>query len=183
MSEVARFLADLDSISNEATAKFSGLNADQINFKPSADSWSVGQCFEHLILTNDQITGAVERVADGSHVNSFWENWSPFTSFFGNFLIKSMKRDDKKFKVPSKSIVPPSNVDPQIVAKFIENNAMLIDLFGKIDSVDPEKIVITSPFMGLVTYKLAHGMTIIVEHERRHLRQAERVTIIDGFPS
>lgn len=175
--------AQLSEISELAKSKFGGLNAEQINFKPAADSWSIGQCFEHLIMTNDQISDAVQKVADGSHVNSVWENWSPFTSFFGNFLIKSMKRDDKKFKVPSKTIVPPSNIDPQIVEKFIDNNAKLIDLFGRIDSVDPDKTVITSPFMGFVTYKLGHGMTVIVEHERRHLRQAERVTLSDGFPS
>lgn len=175
--------AQLSGISELAKSKFGGLNDEQVNFKPAADSWSVGQCFEHLIMTNDQIAGAMMKVADGTHENSFWENWSPLTSFFGNFLIKSMKRDDKKFKVPSKSIVPPSNIDPQIVGKFIENNAKLIDLFGRIDGVDPEKTVITSPFTGLVTYKLGHGMTIIVEHERRHLRQAERVILVDGFPS
>ncbi len=173
----------LSEISELANSKFGALSGEQINFKPAAESWSVGQCFEHLILTNDQITGAVQKVADGTHVNSFWENWSPFTSFFGNFLIKSMKRDDKKFKVPSKTIVPPSDVDPQIVAKFVQNNDKLIDLFSRIDGADPETTVITSPFMGLVTYRLGHGMTIIVEHERRHLRQAERVTAADGFPS
>lgn len=174
---------ELAVVSKDAESKFAGLSAEQMNWRPSADSWSVGQCFEHLILTNDQISAAVQSVADGSHRNSFWENWSPFTSFFGNFLIRSMKRDDKKFKVPSEAIAPPSDVDPQIVAKFIANNDTLITLFGKLDRADLEKTVITSPFMGLMTYRLADGMTIIVEHEKRHLRQAERVVASIGFPA
>jgi hypothetical protein len=34
-----------------------------------------------------------------------------------------------------------------------------------------------------MTYKLADGYKIVVEHERRHFRQAERVTKENNFPN
>lgn len=187
MSGISIIRSELAAVSNAAEAKFGGLSAGQINWRPSVDSWSVGQCFEHLILTNDRISAAVQSVADGTHRNSFWENWSPFTSILGGFLVRSMKRDDKKFKVPDRAIAPPSDVESDVVSKFIANNAGLVELFkrlnDRLNDADLEKTVITSPFMGLMTYKLTDGMTIIVEHEKRHLRQAERVMAASGFPA
>ena len=183
MSGISIIQSELAAVSKAADVKFGGFSAEQTNWRPTADSWSIGQCFEHLILTNDQISAAVKSVADGSHRNSFWENWSPFTSFLGKFLTGSMKRDDKKFKVPSPAIAPPSDVDPAIVAKFVANNSGLIELFERLNGADLDKTVITSPFMALMTYKLRDGMTIIVEHEKRHFRQAERVLATSAFPS
>ena len=93
-----------------------------------------------------------------------------------------MKSDEKKFKAPSKTIVPPSDVDGKIVEQFIENNQKITKIFAKLEGVDLQKTVITSPFMSLMTYSLADAVTILVEHEKRHFRQAERVLQTGGFP-
>ncbi len=45
-----------------------------------------------------------------------------------------------------------------------------------------KKTIITSPFLKVMTYKLADGFRVVVEHERRHFRQAERVLQTEGFP-
>lgn len=37
--------------------------------------------------------------------------------------------------------------------------------------------------MKLMTYKLEDGFRVVVEHEKRHFRQAERVVESEGFPS
>lgn len=169
------FVFELEKISEDAGQRFGAFSAEQINWRPSAEGWSVGQCFDHLILTNNQMLAIIEKVIDGKHKNSFFENWSPLTGFFGSFLIKSLKSDEKKFKAPSKTIVPPSDVDGGIIGQFVENNQKITDALSRLDGVDLQKTVITSPFMSLMTYKLADGITILVEHEKRHFRQAERV--------
>lgn len=175
-------ISELEQISAKTKENFGKFSAEQINWKPSAESWSIGQCFEHLILTNNQMLSAIEKVADGKHQNSFWENWSPFSGFLGGFLNKSMVSDGKKFKAPSQTIVPPSNIDAKIFEQFIENNQKVTTIFAKLAGVDLQKTVITSPFMSLMTYKLADGLKILVEHEKRHFRQAERVIKTEGFP-
>ena len=44
---------EITDIGQKVEFTFGHLSAEQINWKPSADSWSVGQCFEHLIKANE----------------------------------------------------------------------------------------------------------------------------------
>ena len=180
MSEI---ISELEKISENTRNTFGGFSAEQINWKPSAESWSVGQCFEHLIKTNELFYGELEKIAGGARQNSFWENWSPLTGFGGRFLIDSLKKDERKFKVPTQRIAPPSAVDAEIIGKFAAHQAELIEKIERCAAADWQKIVITSPFMKLMTYRLSDGFTVVVEHEKRHFRQAERVTKLDGFPN
>ena len=51
-----------------------------------------------------------------------------------------------------------------------------------LDKFDWHKTVVTSPFLSLMTYRLDIAFEIAVEHEKRHFRQAERVTKEANFP-
>lgn len=175
-------ISELERISENARSTFGGFSAEQINWKPSDEGWSIGQCFEHLIKTNELFYGELENIARGARRNSFWENWSPLTAFGGKFLINSLKKDERKFKAPSPKIVPPSAVDAKIIEKFTAHQTELIEKIRRCETADWQKTVITSPFLKLMTYKLADGFTVVVEHEKRHFRQAERVTQTENFP-
>jgi uncharacterized damage-inducible protein DinB len=179
MNEV---ISELEKIAENTQAAFGGFSAEQINWRPSAEGWSVGQCFEHLIKTNELFYDELEKIAAGTRRNSFWENWSPFSGLGGRFLIGSLKKDERKFKAPSQKIVPPSAVDAAIIEKFAAHQAELIEKIKRCEKADWQKTVITSPFAKLMTYRLADGLTVVVEHERRHFRQAERVTKAENFP-
>ena len=45
-------LADIHAIALDAEKLFGSLSAEQLNWKPAPDRWSVAQCLEHLINTN-----------------------------------------------------------------------------------------------------------------------------------
>ena len=180
--ECDKLLSELETIAAGARNTFGAFSAEQINWKPNAESWSVGQCFEHLIKTNELFYGELEKIAGGARKNSFWENWSPFSSMGGNLLINSLKKDERKFKAPTPKIVPPSTVDAAIIEKFAAHQAELIDKIGRCTAANWQKTVITSPFLKLMTYRLADGFTVVVEHEKRHFRQAERVAKLENFP-
>ena len=180
--ELKEFVKDAEAIAEDARKTFGNLSPAQINWKPSAEGWSVGQCFEHLIKTNALFFPELEKIADGTRKNSFLENYSPLSSFFGNLLVNSLKKDERKFKAPSKAIVPPSDVDAKIIEQFAAHQTEVIERIKQTEAADWQRTKITSPFMRLMTYKLADGFRIIVEHERRHFRQAERVTQTENFP-
>ncbi len=175
-------ISELETISADIQKTFGNLSAEQINWKPSETGWSVGQCFEHLIKTNELFYGELEKIANGTRQNSFLENWSPLSGFFANLLIGSLKKDERKFKAPSPKIIPPSEIDGVIIEKFAAHQTELIEKIKQTETADWNKIKITSPFMKLMTYRLADGFRVVVEHERRHFRQAKRVTEVQGFP-
>ena len=180
--ELEKFIEDAEAIVLDARKTFGDLSVEQINWKPIPDGWSVGQCFEHLIKTNSLFFPELEKLAAGSRRNSFLENYSPLSSFFGNLLINSLKKDARKFKTPSPKIVPPSEIDANIIEIFAAHQSELIDKIRRTEAADWQKIKITSPFLKLMTYRLSDGFQVVVEHERRHFRQAERVTQAEGFP-
>ena len=182
MLQASNLINELQKIADDAQNKFGELSTEQINWRPSAEAWSIGQCFEHLIKTNELFYDELDKIAGGNRKNSFWENWSPLTSFGGKFLIKSLKSDERKFKAPSKAIVPPSSIDESIIEQFSKHQAELAEKIKRTGNTDWGKTVITSPFMKLMTYSFADGLQVVIEHEKRHLRQAERVLQSKGFP-
>jgi hypothetical protein len=181
-NEISKLVSELEEISGSAKNTFGDLNGEQINWKPSADGWSVGQCFDHLIKANLLFFPELEKIASEKRQSSFLENYSPLSSFFGNLLVKSLQKDGRKFKAPSQAIVPPSEIDAHIVEQFAAHQREVIEQVKSTEKADWQRTIITSPFMKLITYKLADGFRVVVEHERRHFRQAERVLQADGFP-
>jgi len=170
-------------VADDARATFGSLTSEQLNWKPAENSWSVGQCIEHIIKTNEQFYPEFEKLADGTRKNSFFESYSPLTGFFGRFLIKAVSEDSKKAKAPSKKIVPSSDVNADVIQRFASHIAGVNQMVERCASVDRMKTVVTSPFLVVFTYNLDDAYTVLVEHTKRHFRQATRVTKAEGFPS
>lgn len=175
------FTNELRQTVEDARASFGSLSNEQLNWKPAADSWSVAQCLDHLIRSNDEMKPVFEAKLAGAK-NSFWESWSPLSGFFGGMLKNSLRSDKKKFKAPSDAIVPPSDIPAGIVDRFAACQERVIAEIEKTAGLDWDKTVVTSPFMGLITYRLRDAHDIVVEHSKRHLRQAKRVMNSPSFP-
>lgn len=180
---IQSIISDMNEVAQDAKATFATLSNEQLNWKPAEKSWSVAQCLDHIIKTNEQFYPEFAELASGTRKNSFWENISPFTGWGGRFLIKAVSEDSKKAKAPSKAIVPPSDIDPGIVDKFCDHIAEVNSKVEAVAGVDRKKTVVTSPFLAVFTYSLDDAYTVLVEHSKRHIRQAKRVMASDGFPA
>lgn len=173
---------ELNAIAADARDSFGSLSGEQLNWKPAAESWSVAQCLDHLIKTNEQFYPEFDKLASGNRKNTFWQNYSPFTGMGGRFLVNAVMNDSKKVKAPSKAIVPPSDIDADIVEKFATNIEDVCGMIEACSSADLKKTVVTSPFLAVMTYTLDDAYTVLVEHSKRHIRQAKRVIETEGFP-
>ena len=180
--ELKNLAAELEKFADDLQKVFGRLSPEQINWKLSAESWSIGQCLDHLIKTHREFHETLDAIADGRRRNSLWENRSPFSSFFGKFLKNSLSKDTRKVKTPSPKIVPPSYIENGIIERFKAEQKILIQKIELIGGENWRKIIVTSPLLRVVTYSLADAFQIIVEHERRHYRQAQRVMQSKGFP-
>lgn len=180
-SRIESVISELTAAGDDARNAFGSLSSEQLNWKPSEKGWSVAQCLDHLIKSNVEFDDVWPKLHNGTRKSSFVESWSPLTGFWGRFLIKSLSNDAKKFKAPSKSIVPPSDIEPGIVERFVENIEFLNRNIARCDALDLKKTILTSPFLGIVTYNLDDAFSILVEHTKRHIRQAKRVTENEAF--
>lgn len=179
---IENITSGFEQVGNDVRTTFGSFSAEQLNWKPSAEGWSVGQCLDHLIKSNAAFKPQFEKLSSGENKPSFWEKYSPLTGFFGNFLLKSLKNDARKFKAPSKDIVPPSDIAPDIVEQFVGHQKEIVESVKSLDNINWHETVVTSPFLKFMTYRLDMALECGLEHTKRHFRQAQRVTQTEGFP-
>lgn len=180
--KLTEIISEYVSVKEEVGTEFGGLSPHQLNWKPSEVSWSVGQCIEHLVLSKGFFMTVLEEVASGNRRNTFWENWSPLRYLGTRLYFSYIKSDKTKVKAPTNRIVPPSEVDSDVVEKFSRQQDEIINTIGTISEADAGQVTLTSPFLKAVTYKFSDGLLILAEHDRRHIRQAIRVMETEGFP-
>lgn len=176
-------VADLVKVANDAKAMFGGLSTDQLNWRPAEQSWSIAQCFDHLITTHSLFFREFEEIGKGNLKRSVWERISPFSGYFGKFLIRSLDPENpKKIKTTGRGQPSASEIDGDIIKRFGEHQVQLIDRIQKLPAdIDLAKLIITSPMLGVVTYSLDDCLTFVAGHCRRHFLQAERVMKSEGF--
>jgi hypothetical protein len=174
---------ELRKSAHDAQETFGVLTVGQLNWKPAPKSWSVAQCFDHLITTHSLYFPLFEKLASGTRKKTFWESYSPLSGFFGRFLIKSLRPENvKPMKTTSRAFPSSSAIGGDIIDRYVTNQILLIEAINKVPAeADPAKTIVTSPLMGLVTYSLDDCYEILAVHGPRHFNQAKRIMAMDGF--
>ena len=168
----------------KVSASFPGMSFEQINWKPSAKSWSIGQCLDHLINADSSYFPTFNEIVDGNYKISFWEKYSPFTKVSGNFFKDHLQEQVKrKMKAPKVFKPAASNITTGIFDRYYKNLESLLGYIAKCRNVDLDKTIITSPALSIVTYNLRDVFHFLLQHEHRHINQAIRVKMSEGFPT
>jgi hypothetical protein len=181
--ELDNLVSEVRMITDDARASFGKLSAEQLNWKPKAERWSVAQCFDHLLTSNKGYLPIIESVRSGQRKTRFLERLPVLPGLAGKLLIKSLDpASTRKIKAPKNFEPAESNISPSVIDDFAAQQEQVIEGMRSTGHLDLEKIVITSPAVSAVTYSLMDAYRIIVVHEQRHLQQAKRVTAEHGFP-
>lgn len=177
-------ISALDKVSADARKVFGNLSNRQINWKPNPQSWSIGQCFEHLIITNNLYFPNIQKVIDGKHRNNFFAK-IPFSVDLISALMKNSLNPHQKRKMKTFKIFEPaaSDVSANIIEDFTENNRKLIRMFESVKDLNLHEIKIAEPLHKALNLRLDDTFEILLIHEQRHFLQAKRVSETVGFPS
>lgn len=182
--EIDGLVAELRAVAADASKVFGGLSAVQLNWKPSAEQWSVGQCFDHLIVTNSTFFPDIDKVAAGTFKSSLWGRVSPLSGFFGRLILKSLDPlKGRKTKAPRVFEPAKSDVAADVIRQFAAHQEELSTRMRATASADLRGLKVTSPVSPVATYSLLDAYRIVVAHERKHFEQARRVTQLQGFPA
>jgi hypothetical protein len=180
---VSELITRQEEVSRNTEEVFGDLTSEQLNWKPSAEEWSVGQCFDHLINTNTPYFPELENIIRGAKTNTVWQKLPFFPDFFGRFVINAANPENaKKVKAPSVFRPTSSAVVAHVISRFIESQHRLIELMKATENLPVADIIITSPVAAVVTYSLLDAYTIMALHNRRHFNQAKRVMESQEFP-
>lgn len=154
---------------------FKGLNPEALNWRQSAESWSVLECIEHLNLYGDfylpEIQKRIERATPSTKSILFK------SGLLGNYFANMMLPGKKRTKIKTFKDKNPlgSTLGPEVLGKFTEQQKNLLDLLKKARQVDLNKVKTSISLSSLFKLKLGDTFRVVVYHNQRHLEQANRV--------
>jgi len=182
--KLVKLIAEADAVTENVKHSFGNLSAEQLNWKSAAESWSIGQCLDHLIVTNEREFPAIENALRENYKNPFWSKLPYLPKFFGNLMVNLFKPENtRKYKAPKSFRPSQSEVSANIVEDFAAHQQKVARFFEQSGKLDIDKTKIISPVTAFVTYSLFDSYRVLVVHEQRHFRQAERVLQTKGFPN
>jgi hypothetical protein len=177
-----RLTSELDAADARAIALAKGLTIAQLNWKPRPEAWSVGQCLEHLSISNEVYvapmveslggppTGSVDEITPG-----WFGRW-----FILTYIEPSTQR--RRARAPTKIAPVAKQIDSSILERFIASNAKVRDVIARARSYDVNRVRFKNPFVPLIRFTVGTGLQIVARHNHRHLLQAERVRQSSDFP-
>ncbi len=174
---------ELCKVTIQTKALFGNLSSLQLNWKPTPEKWSIAQCLDHLIVSNSTYYPQLNEVISGQHRNSSYQNLKIISRFSGNYLIKQTGAIvSKPMKSPSAFIPSKSEISAAIVVDFEKHQNEFTSRLRKLDAIDLDNTVISSPALKIITYSLNDLLKILVGHEQRHLKQAKNILEHPKFP-
>jgi hypothetical protein len=176
-------LADeFSAIAREVSSRFGGYDIPQLNWQPQADRWSIAQCFDHLVRSDDEMFQAMDRAFDRTTRPTVWQRLPLWPRLFGWMLITSQAPGGtQKFTAPAIARPASSDITPQVIEQFIARQHRGIDAVRALGVADAQRIM-ASPFKARITYSVLDGYRLIAAHQRRHFEQARRVAAHPDFP-
>jgi hypothetical protein len=180
---LAQVYDEMVALTGAAQTLFGELNAQQLNWKPAADSWSVAQCLDHLTTINREYYPTFDRILNGQHRRRLLHRLPLLPALSGRMMIKVLSPQSRgKYKAPRVALPSSSTIEPTIVARFVAQQQETLARMKALESKHPDTVVITSPFAKAIAYSLLDTFRLLVAHERRHFAQAQRVMQTQGFP-
>ncbi|MGZ8544033.1 MAG: DinB family protein [Flavisolibacter sp.] len=177
------FIKKLDALATQVQDSFGSLNTEQLNWKPQPGQWSIAQCLDHLIVSNNTYFPTFDKVLNEGYRLTLLQKMNPFKKSLGAMMIKSLgPGSSKKFTAPQIFTPSSSDVSGDIVSVFVSAQNKLKTYFQNLSEKDSNKILIASPVSSFITYSLADAMEIITVHEQRHVNQALKVFHQPNFP-
>jgi len=180
---LAEVRSGLEAVAGEVHATFGGLGSGQLNWRPDPGRWSVAQCFEHLLTADRLMFRAAEAaLADGA-ARSVWQRLPIVPSLLGRMLIRSQAPGGtRRFTAPAQAQPASRDIDADIVQRFVEQQRGAVARLRTLDEQRAARVIMTSPFIKVVTYSVLDGWRLVLAHERRHFEQARGVARSPGFP-
>jgi hypothetical protein len=173
----ALLLNELTTQTKKAIQTAQAFQQEDLNMlikRQTPSSWNVLECLEHLNLYGDFYLPEIE-----AGIKSAKQENEPLfkPGLLGDYFAKSMLPKEKLNKLKTFKDKNPisTNLDPTAIERFILQQQELIRLLKMAESISLSKIKIKTSISSLIKLKLGDVFRFIINHNIRHLQQAERV--------
>jgi len=167
---------------NESKAEFlaavTNLSDEQWKWKPAPNRWSVGECAEHIVLSEGALFGKAQEALK----NPADPDWETKTKGKTEFILDVMAARKGRAQAPEE-IQPAGKMSrAEIMAKFAEVRGRTLKTVQTVD-VPLKEHLAPHPFPIFNPLNAYQWLLYIPLHNMRHDKQIEEVKATAGFPA
>lgn len=171
--ERSKAIEHLKTTQAELLKTVKGLSDEQLNFKPSADAWSVANCVEHLAISEKSIFGIVQMTLKNDPDPSMRSE----VKMSDEELIGMIQGREQKVKTRPE-FEPTNKSYDDTIADFKEKRKSNMK-YVKTSEDDLRNRYFDFPFGKVDAYQVVLFMS---GHTKRHTDQIKEVIDSEGFP-
>lgn len=161
---------------NNLRAQTANLTTEQLQYKPSPESWSVAQCLEHIALTENMLSEMVQAVMDQPANPEDRE----LLVASDEDVVNGVVDRSTKFKAPE--VLQPEgkyiSAEEGLVAIINKRNKIL-EMIENNSLEDMRNRVADAPAGKIDGYQY---LLFIAGHAERHSKQIDEIIASEGFP-
>lgn len=177
-----KFISNSESVIKDF-GKFKMLSESQINWKPSQKNWSIAECVDHLIVTNNLYLKEFEKQFSEKKVTTDCSKTEVKHKWLSKYIIKSVDPSNSKKSNTFAVFMPASsNHSKNVFDDFYDLQKRLINLVRFAEDLNLNEYVMSSPAVKIVKETFSDVLEIIHLHDRRHFNQAEKIFNHPNFP-
>jgi len=153
--------------------KLQALPDELLTQKAQPASWNALECIEHLNrYGNFYLPEIRKRIAESTTHTApvFKSGW------LGNYFANSMLPKDKLNKMRTFAVMNPANstLDREVIQTFARQLQTMLELLRLAAKTDLNKVRTSISISSLIRLKLGDTLRVVIYHNERHIRQAER---------
>lgn len=153
-----------------------GLSAEQMHYKPAKDEWSVAQCVEHIILTEEMLFNmAKELMKKPANPERKAEIKTTAKQLITGITDRSQKAQAPEVLQPSGKYDRPETA----IEDFKAQRAKILAFLETVSAKELHKHIGDTPVGAADAYQ---SFLFIAGHTARHTLQIEEVKADAGFP-
>lgn len=157
--ENKRFIQDLKKLEDT-----------KLNYKSSAEQWSILECVEHLNRYSEYYINAIENKLNSAKPTSTIEEVK--YSMFGKFSIKVMHPENTKKSRTLKRLNPVhSQIDKAVLQDFENYQKRLESILNEAENYPINKIKIPVDVMKIMRLRMGECLEFLLVHQQRHIIQ------------
>ncbi|MGH1337331.1 MAG: DinB family protein [Aureispira sp.] len=151
------------------------LPLEQLQYKPSADTWSVLEGVEHLNLYGDFYLPEMKQQMDNSNYKTVTPTFK--SSWLGNYFAKAMLPKEKLNTMKTFADKNPngSTLDKTVLEKFIAQQKETLQLLQQAAQVNLTKTKTGITISSWIRLRLGDTFRVVIYHNDRHRIQATQV--------
>jgi hypothetical protein len=184
--EMEDLCSDFSSLKEQVRQLSADLTGEQFLWKPDEQKWSVGECLDHLNILGGTLLPEIRQAIDRGHRNGIVAE-PPFTYGFLSRAFVRGNEPSSRWKMKTFRLYQPAPAakleKEPVVTAFMQLQDDFIEQVKRSDGLDLRRIRVASPAIRLLRLSLGAWFAATVAHEKRHLKQAHRVTQDPGFPA